>query len=324
MAALALLLAMIVLVTIHPELRALARATWREMRTLSLATLALVAALKFGQALFSALSWHNVLRAAWPNSELSFRFVLGVDQGQDALNSLTPARAGTWTMLGVFGLSIPRATAPKLLAVWAVQNLAFFIFAIINYTLIGIGLPDRSREGESSVTRIASLITDHPLPATLIAMLVIALVVIVIFFGRRRIDEWRAQVREGLAILGTPGRYLRLLFLPALLSYLFRCGAYMVLLAAFDIPVTIWTVALAVGSHALAGAIRFTPGGIGATQAIDVIALRDYAATEVVTAYSLSEIAISAVVSFILAIGALLSVNGWRGVRALSRGRQPG
>jgi hypothetical protein len=90
-----------------------------------------------------------------------------------------------------------------------------------------------------------------------------------------------------------------------------------VLLAAFGIPVTMWTLALALGSNALAGAVRITPGGFGTTQAIDVIALRDYASPEVVTAYSLSEIAITAVVSSTIALAALLSVSGWHGTRAL-------
>ena len=94
------------------------------------------------------------------------------------------------------------------------------------------------------------------------------------------------------------------------------------LLAAFDIPVSVWTLALALGSHALAGAVRVTPAGLGTTQAIDVIALRDYAPPEIVTAYSLAGLAISAVVSFSLAIIALFSAYGWHGTLRIFRHRQ--
>ena len=107
--------------------------------------------------------------------------------------------------------------------------------------------------------------------------------------------------------------------LPSIASWLFSCAAYAVLLRAFDIPLTIWSLALALGSNALGGAVRVTPGGLGPSQALDVIALRDYASAEVVTAYSLSEIAISAIVSICLALGAMLSIGGWHGTRRVLR-----
>jgi uncharacterized membrane protein YbhN (UPF0104 family) len=149
------------------------------------------------------------------------------------------------------------------------------------------------------------------------AVLAVGLAVAVARFARRKVAQVRQQIQEGLAILHPPMRYVRALVLPSLASYLFSCASYVVLLSAFGIPVTIWTLALALGSNALAGTVRITPGGLGTTQALDVIALRDYAAPEVVTAFSLSELAISAVVSLILAVAALLSVSGWRGTRTL-------
>jgi glycosyltransferase 2 family protein len=243
--------------------------------------------------------------------------VLGVDQGKDALNTVSPARAGTWAMLGIYDLSIPRAHIATLLAVWGVQGLAFGLFAMVNYALIAIGLPHRTQTSDGVTHRLSDFAATQPLVAGSIAALLLILLVGIIVVGRRKIGQIRQQIAEGIAILGTPERYLRLIFLPSLAAYGARCAATVVLLAAFGIPVTVWTAALALGSHAAAGAVRITPGGIGTTQALEVVALRDYAAAEVVTAYTLADLALSALVSFGLAIPALLSASGWRGTRAL-------
>jgi hypothetical protein len=217
----------------------------------------------------------------------------------------------------VIALSIRGARAPKLLTVWGVQNLAFILFASVSYTLVAVGLPQQPEDRHGVSDRVSSFASSQPLWTGAIAGTTVILFVVIVIFGRQRIDNVRQQVREGLAILGTPSRYVRLMFLPSLVSYLFRCAVYVVLLIAFGIPVTIWTLSLALSSQALSGAVRITPGGLGTTQAIDVVALSAYAAPEVITAYSLSEFAITAVVNTTVAIAALLSVNTWHGNRAL-------
>ncbi len=316
-----LLVALIVLVARLPGLRGLAADTWREMRSIPPLSLALIFACKVLQSLCSALTWRNALHAAWPNANLAYRFVLGVEQGQVAVNTVAPARAGTWAMLGVYGLSIRGARAPKLLAVWGVQNLAFLLFAAVNYTVIAVGLPSQQGPGGGPTDRVIGFVQNQPLAAGAGAVVVVTLLIAVAVMARRRIGQARRQVAEGLAILRPPVRYFRLIFLPSLASYAFNCMAYVLLLGAFGIPVTIWTLTLALGSNALAGAVRITPGGLGTTQAIDVIALRAYAPADVVTAYSLSEIAITAVASATIAVVALVSLSGGRGApRLLHRG----
>ena len=85
--ALAMLAAVAALVMLQPGLRSLAGDTWRELRGISLAWLALIIPARIGQAIFSAVCWRNSLNAAFPRFALPFRFVLGLDQGQDALNT---------------------------------------------------------------------------------------------------------------------------------------------------------------------------------------------------------------------------------------------
>ncbi len=315
------LIAVITLVVLRPELRALAQSTGREMINIPPAYLALIVVIKVTQAFFSALIWRNALLSAWPDADLSYRFVLGVDQGQDALNTVAPARAGTWAMLGIFGLAIPGANAPKLLAVWGMQSIAFSLFAAVNYLLIGFGLPQQEQEHGGRLAQATGFMTSQPWMAAAIGVVALIVLIIGVTVGRRRVNQIRRQMLDGLAILGTPSRYIRLIFLPSLGSYLLRCASNVAMMAAFGIPITIWTASLVLGSRALAGAVRVTPGGVGTTQAMDVIVLSDFASADVITAYSLSDFAISAVLSFAVAIPALLSVHGWNGTKAFLRYR---
>jgi hypothetical protein len=311
------LLAVILVIVLRGDLRALAALAWREMLSIPPRYLVLIVTFKVLQALLASLSWRNALNATWPQADLSYRFVVGVDQGQDTVNAVAPGRAGTWAMLAVLKVTIPGARAPKLLMVWAVQNLAFLLFASVSHTLVAVGIPQQPSDRRGASDRIAGVASAQPLWTAAIVGVIVILIVVTIIFGRNRIDNARQQALEGLAILRTPSRYLRLMFLPALASYLFRCAACMMLLTAFGIPITIWTLSLALSSQALSGAVRVTPGGLGTTQAIDVAALSAYAAPEVITAYSLSEFAVTAVVNTTVAITALVSVNTRHGNRAL-------
>ena len=305
-------LALVVLVVFLPSLRDLVVRSLREIWSMPPGSLALIVALKIGQALLASLSWRNALKSAWPGSPLSYRFVVGIDQGQDVVNTVLPGRAGTWAMLGIVRSAIRGARTSTLLAAWGVHNLAFVVFAMTASAVAAAGGASRAGGGGPG-ERVADFATARPLLAALVALVLGGAIAVLAIRGRERLADLRRNVQAGLAILRSPARYALLLFLPAFGSYVLRCVAYAVLLHAYDIPVTIWTVALALGSHALAGAVRLTPGGLGTTQVADVVALSPYASPEVITAYSLAELALNALVSGLVSVTALVSLIGRRG-----------
>lgn len=306
------LVAVVALVALVPGLRSLAASSWREIWSMPAWALAAMVALKVGQALLASLSWRNALKSAWPESPLSYRFVVGIDQGQDVVNTVLPGRAGTWAMLGIVRSAIRGARTSTLLAAWGVHNLAFVVFAMTASAVAAAGGASRAG-GRGPGEQVVDVASGRPLLATLVALLLGGAIAVLAIRGRERLAGLRRNVQAGLAILRTPTRYALLLFLPALGSYVMRCAAYAVLLHAYDIPVTIWTVALALGSHAIAGAVRLTPGGLGTTQVADVVALSPYAPPEVITAYSLAELALNGLVSGLVSVTALVSLIGRRG-----------
>lgn len=269
--------------------------------------------LKIAQSIFSSMTWWNILRATYPDKKIPFKLVFGADQVQDLLNLAVPARAGSWVMLGLFRLGIPGVPIAVLLTIWGVQNIAFAVLAFVNYSILLLGLPDFVDRRSGTVDRIREAFTEYPVPAWGAVLVLLVSGILLVQQFRPRLKRYRGQIKQGAAILGTPRRYIDLVFLPSLVSYLLRCAGNAVLLLSFDIPVTFWTIALSVGARSLSGAVRVTPGGLGISQAIDVVAFQRYAPSSVVTAYSLSEAAISLVLNLVVAVAALIWTFGWRG-----------
>ena len=295
--------------------------TWRQMADLQPKMLGLVCLLKLGQALCSAAIWRNILTAAYPDRPISYKFVLGVDQGQDAINSVAPAKAGTWALLSAFRLSIPGSKMPTMLGVWAVQSIGFAFFAIVNMIVLALTAPSAANDQSSMPANAVRFIGDHPVLLTAL----IALAALVAVFAARRLHpaivRTRKQLRLGGAILGSPKRYLLLVFLPTAACTAFRVAIVITLLSAFAIPVTVATVALAIASQSVAGAVKVTPGGIGTTQAISIVALQSFASVEAVTAYSLTDTALNGITSLLIGVVALFWTFGWTRSKLLIRRR---
>ena len=69
--------------------------------------LVLALALKTAESALIGLTWRNILDAAYPKAKVPFKTAWGASQGGTAINALTPAQAGTATMIGIFRTSIP-------------------------------------------------------------------------------------------------------------------------------------------------------------------------------------------------------------------------
>jgi len=131
---------------------------------------------------------------------------------------------------------------------------------------------------------------------------------------------WR-DLLDGAVILRTPGRYLRRVALPQTVGYAFRIAGTATMMAAFDIPVNVHTVFLIIASHSISGMVTITPGGVGTTQALDVLALQDYVSASVATAYSLAQDAIFSAWNIVLGIIAMCWGYGWEQTKQVMKDR---
>ena len=104
--------------------------------------------------------------------------------------------------------------------------------------------------------------------------------------------------------------------LPSGASYCCRIGVNVVFMAAFDIPVTAYTVALVAASHMLSGLFAITPGGVGQTQALDVATLGRHAPTENVAAFSVAQDSVLMIWNVVLGVALMLWAFGYQGQAA--------
>ncbi len=94
------------------------------------------------------------------------------------------------------------------------------------------------------------------------------------------------RAKEGAAILGDFGAYVKLVLLPQMGGYVAKVGVIIVFLAAYGIPVSFGSVMSVLGSNQLANLLSLTPGGVGVNQAFNTFALDSYTDSTTATAYS--------------------------------------
>jgi hypothetical protein len=157
-------------------------------------------------------------------------------------------------------------------------------------------------------------------PVLIPAVVVAAIVILIVVWPRLKPwlrEQWR-KGKQGLAIFSDWRRYASEVALPSGASYCCRIGVNVVFMAAFDIPVTAYTVALVASSHMLSGLFAITPGGVGQTQALDVATLGRHAPTENVAAFSVTQD--SVLMMWNVVLGAALMLWAPRARRDLLRG----
>ena len=130
----------------------------------------------------------------------------------------------------------------------------------------------------------------------------------------RRIDRFWDQLKEGVAILREPRRYLREVFAWQAVAWVLRFASFWLFLDAFNIGGSFDNVLLVMSVQAISGALPFTPGGAGAQQALLVVAL-DGPTYAAVLAYSVGQqvavTAFSVAIAFIV-LGILFRSRDWR------------
>jgi len=271
--------------------------------------LVLALALKTCESMFIGLGWRNILRAAYPESRLSFKIAWGASQGGTAINALTPAQAGTAAMIGLFRSSIRGSSVAGVTSATVVQALFFTAVSVLMVIGVAIFRPRTVSKGSPS-DEAGGFFASHPV---LVPIVVVALLVVLFFLWPRLkprlLDQWH-KAKQGAAIFRDWGRYAREVALPSAASYCCRIGVNTVFMAAFGIPITAFTVFLIASSHMLSGIFAITPGGVGQTQALDVVTLRGHAPTSAVAAFSVTQDSILTIWNVLLGLAVMLWAFG--------------
>ena len=260
---------------------------------------AVALALHVGNHLLRSAAWRNVIAAAYPQRRVPYGRVLAGYAGGVAVNAVAPARGGDAVKLGLVRAAVPGSTFTTLAAtmsVLVVLDLLIGTALVLTVGLTGaVALDPGAGLGRVGVA----------LPVIAAAL---AAVSVAGWLLRRRIVVLARRVRQGGAILRTPGRYLRLVVVPQLGAWACRVGVVLCLLAAFGLPATVPLAGLVMVVSGASTIVPLTPGGAGTQQVALALALSQTASATAVVSFSLAMQASVTAVNALLGVLAAMAV----------------
>jgi len=294
-----------------------------------------LAAVHWGSLIFALLAFFvyltlrarasfNILRAAYPESEIQFRFIWGAYWAGYGFNNVIPARGGDVVRLFLTRSSVPRSSYPAVAAAFAVEAVYDLTIAIV---VLGFAFtqgvfpkpPDFSKLNAFDLSYFA----QHPKFALfVVTALAIGTIVLTAILSARVRAFW-TRVRQGLTILFDRRRYIREVWLVQFAGWLFRFTAFWFLLEAFNIDGSVRNVMLVLGCLAVSAVVPFTPGGAGVVQALLVKVFADQASADTVAAYSVGQQVAIAAFSFaigFIGLAAIFRIRSFKEV--IRRGRE--
>jgi glycosyltransferase 2 family protein len=267
---------------------------------------------------------YNILRAAYPDSTFSFKYIWGAYFAGYGFNSVIPARGGDVIRLFLTKTSVPGSSYPAVAA-------SFTVEIIFDVVMGGLMLtfaftqgafpkpPDFSKLKAFDLSFFAS----HPNFALFfLTFLGVGLLFVFGVLSLRIVAFWR-RVRQGLTILFDRRRYLREVFGVQLGAWVFRFTAFWFMLEAFNVGGSVKAVLLVLGVNAVGAAVPFTPQGAGVTQALLVKVFAGKAPGSVVAAYSVGQQIAIAALTFALGFASLIFIFRVRSFKeVIARGRE--
>jgi uncharacterized protein (TIRG00374 family) len=264
-----------------------------------------------------AWAWRNVLRAAYPEARIGFLELSAAYLAGAGINAILPARAGDVTKVFLVKRQIPGSSYPAVTSSFLVQTVfdTSIGVLVLLYAITQGLLPPLPQVPNLPAFEL-SFWADHPRLFLIVTGALLLAIAIGVYLLAHRVRRFWERVKQGVAILTTPRRYLREVAAWQGVGWLFRFAAFWFFLEAFGIGGSIGKVMLVMSVQAIANVVPFTPGGAGAQQALLVATLEGPSRTAVLSFSVGTQIAMAAW-SVVLGFGALLLVfrtTDWRGL----------
>jgi uncharacterized membrane protein YbhN (UPF0104 family) len=290
---------------------------FRHLSEVRWGTFAVALGCLLGMQLARAWAWRNVLRAAYPEQRIPYLPLAAAYLAGAGINAVVPAHAGDVTKVFLVKRQIPDSSYPAVTSSFLVQTVfdTSVGVLVLLYAITQGLLPPLPKIPDLPAFEI-SFWADHPKLFLILTAATLAAIAAGILLLAHRVRRFWARVRQGLAILTEPRRYLREVAAWQGIGWLLRFAAFWFFLEAFGIEGSIGSVMLVMSVQAIANVIPFTPGGAGAQQALLVATLSGPSRTAVLSFSVGTQIAMAAW-SVVLGFGAILLVfrtTDWRGL----------
>jgi len=261
-------------------------------------------------------AWRNTLAAAYPDAAVPWRATAGAYAAAIGVNAILPARGGDILGLVVLRRRIEGSRYPTLAASALVLAIfdVFVAASILVWAFTRGALP-----GLDVIPRLPSIdwlwLFQHPrLAALVVGVLLVGAFVGGVWAGGH-IEAFWNRVRQGFAVLGSPGRYLGTVVVWQVFEWTLRLLTVFFFLRAFHLPATAANAFLVQVAQSLSAVLPLTPAGIGTEQALLTYVLSGEASTTALLSFSVGMrlvlIGVNVVVGF-TAIALMLRTLDWR------------
>jgi uncharacterized membrane protein YbhN (UPF0104 family) len=290
------------------------RVFFDQLASVSWAALTIALALHFAKVAVRTVAWRNIIRAAYPETNVPLGPVFGAYVAGVGVNSIVPGRGGDLVKLYLVRHKVPGTTYTTLASTLFTETLvdlvlagAIFIWALTQGVLPGLNvLPNLPSFDWGWLLRHGRL------TATAVALLTLAALWFA-WWASRHIEGFKERVGAGFAILRDRRRYAREVVSWQVLSWVFRIASLFFFLRAFHVTATVHNALLAQTVDSLATLLPFSPGGAGTKQGLLVYVLRGQASSSELLAFSVgTNIAIVVFNVAVAAIAVFLMVRTLR------------
>jgi hypothetical protein len=241
--------------------------------------------------------WYTILRFAYAREAagLRARDVMRAYLAGAGINSVVPARGGDVVKLAMVHRRIEGSRYPTLAATFLPEALFESVVGVglVVWALANGFLPVPTTGGELPTLDV-TLVVRHPL----FSVLAVAAVGLAGWWLVRRLGR---QLRQAMAILGTPRRFITGVASWQALARIIRLGSLAAFMAAFHLPVTLSTVVLVMAAQGGGRIMPLAPVSAGLR-----LAMLSYGFVEV-TGHSVD---IAAITTFTFGVSAVLCVTG--------------
>jgi len=275
------------------------------LTTIQWAPLGLAVLCHLGRVVARTRAWRNVVAAAYPDERVRYRDVFGSYSAGIGANALLPGRGGDLLRLYLIKHRVEGSTYPTLGATLLADTL---FDAVVGSILLSIALATGVLPGLDVLPSLPGVdwlwFFRNPTEGLLIlAVVAAAAVLLAVVLAAHRVRQFWARVRQGLAILRDPRRYLRTVVPWQALDWTFRAGSIFFFLQAFGLPESVRNIFAVQVTQALSTLLPLTPAGIGTEQALLVFIFAGEASTSDVLSFSVGVKIVIVIVN--VALGAL-------------------
>jgi glycosyltransferase 2 family protein len=248
------------------------------------AALAIALAFHLGNLVLRTRGWRAIVAASYPDRRVRWRWTFGAYCAGVGINSITPGRLGDAVKLVLLRRRVQGSTFPTLASGLVAETL-FDLFVGVGLLIWAVQLGVFPSLPDIPAFDL-SWATAHPLATGAGVIVAAGIVACALILLGDRVRAFWDRVSQGLAILRTPGRYLRSVVSYQATGWGLRIAAAYWFLQAFHVPATLRSALLVLVVQGISTALPLTPGGLGPKQALLVVLLAGQASRTDILAFS--------------------------------------